>query len=117
MDRSKQAWDEVGERFSSWGQLAAERYRKAGEQTQQEVEEAAKGLTEQLNRAFTALGDTIRDPEVKQDLTKAVKALGDAVGVTLTEAGEEIRRAIATERPPDEGPRAPGEGPPPDEGA
>jgi len=102
MERSKQAWDEVGEAFSSWARLAAGRYRKAGEQTQQEVEAAAKGLTEQLNRAFTALGDTIRDPAVKQDLTKAVKALGDAVGVTLTEAGEQLRKAIGSDRSRDE---------------
>lgn len=102
MDRSKQAWDEVGERFSSWARLAAERYRRAGEQTQQEVEDAAQGLTERLNRAFTALGDTIRDPEVKQDLARAVKVLGDAVGVTLSEAGEEIRKAVAADRPRDE---------------
>jgi hypothetical protein len=55
---------------------------------QKDLEDAAERLTEQLNRAFTALGDTIRDPEAKEDLTEAVKALGDAVSVTVAETGE-----------------------------
>jgi hypothetical protein len=46
---------------------------------------------------------------VKQNLTEAVKALGDAVGVTLAETGEEIRKAVGSERPRDEEPPRPDE--------
>lgn len=112
MDRSKQAWNDVGERFASWGRHVAERYREAegpgptAEETRKDLEDAAKGLAEQLNRAFTALGDTIRDPEAKQELAGAVKALGDAVSATVTDAGEEIRRRFGSETPGDDQPAA-----------
>jgi hypothetical protein len=112
VERSKQAWNEVGERFSTWGRLVAERYRGSeepgptAEETRKDLEDAAKGLAEQLNRAFTALGDTIRDPQAKQELAGAVKALGDAVSVTVSEAGEEIRKRFGSERPDDEHPAA-----------
>lgn len=112
VERSKQAWNDVGERFASWGRLVAERYRQAegsgpsAEETRKDLEEAAKGLAEQLNRAFTALGDTIRDPEAKKDLTDAVKALGDAVAVTVTETGEEVRKRFGSDRPGNDHPAA-----------
>lgn len=102
---SKDAWNDVGERFSSWGRLLAARYREAESSTsdgareaQRKLEEAARELSEQLNRAFTALGDTLRDPEAKENLKGAVRALGDAVSVTVTETGEEIRKRVARPR-------------------
>jgi hypothetical protein len=100
---AKEAWGEVGERFSSWGRLLTERYREiegpageAGQETQRKLEEAARDLTEQVNRAFTALGDTLRDDRAKSHLKDAVRAIGDAVGVTVTETGEAIRRRVGS---------------------
>lgn len=100
---TKQAWNEVGERITSWGRHVAGRYHEAsgstGEearQAQRKLEEGARQLTEQLNRAFSALGDTFRDPQAKEDLKGAVRALGDAVSVTVAETGEELRRRFRT---------------------
>jgi hypothetical protein len=106
---AKDAWNEVGERFASWGRLVGDRYRtaeaEAGEgadsmsegsrEAQRKLEESARELTEQLNRAFTALGDTLRDPKAKEDLKGAVRAIGEAVTVTVTQTSDEIRRRIA----------------------
>ena len=101
MAGTQDAWNEVGERFSSWSRHVAERYkgssttaRKATQESQRKLEEAARDVTDVLDRAFTALGDTLRDEAAKADLKEAVKALGDAVAVTVSEAGEEIRRRV-----------------------
>jgi len=111
-NNAKDAWNDVGERFSSWGRLVADRYKEAETTTvesardaQHKLEESARELTEQLNRAFTAVGDTLRDPKAKENLKQAVRALGDAVSVTVTETGDEIRKRIA--RPDTDDPDAP----------
>ncbi|MEX2203005.1 MAG: hypothetical protein WD965_02840 [Actinomycetota bacterium] len=100
-NNTRDAWNEVGERFSSWGRLVADRYKEAETATvesardaQHKLEESARELTEQLNRAFTAVGDTLRDPKAKENLKEAVRALGDAVSVTVTETGDEIRKRV-----------------------
>jgi hypothetical protein len=100
---AKDAWNEVGERFGSWGRRVADRYKEsqpgAGEtaqEAQRKLEEAARQLSEQLNRAFTAVGDTLRDDQAKADLREAVRALGDAVGATVAETGDAIRRRVGS---------------------
>jgi transcription elongation GreA/GreB family factor len=105
---AKDAWNQVGERFSSWGRLVADRYKEAETTTvesardaQHKLEESARELTEQLNRAFTAVGDTLRDPKAKENLRQAVRALGDAVSITVAETGDEIRKRIARPDPKD----------------
>ncbi len=101
--RTQDAWNEVGERFTSWSRHVADRYKQAepgagdaARESQRKLEEAARELAEQLNRAFTALGDTLRDDRAKSDLKDAVRSLGDAVAVTVTETGEAIRRRVGT---------------------
>jgi hypothetical protein len=98
-DSAKDAWTNVGERFSSWGRRVADRYKETAgadtpQETQRKLEEAARELSGQLNRAFTALGDTLRDEQAKQDLRKAVGSIGDAVAATVNEAGTAIRERV-----------------------
>ena len=103
MSGTQEAWSEVGDRFASWGKHVAERYkessgtaRETAKESQRKLEDAARDITDTLDRAFTALGDTIRDEAAKDDLKRAVKALGDAVTVTVSEAGEQVRRRVGT---------------------
>ena len=103
MSRTNEAWNEVGERFASWGRHVAERYkgasgsaRESAQESQRKLEAAAHDITDALDRAFTALGDTIRDEQAKQDLKQAVRALGDAVSVTVTETTERIRQGVGS---------------------
>ena len=110
MSGTQDAWSEVGERFAAWGKQVAERYkessgpaREAAKESQRKLEEAAHDITDVLDRAFTALGDTIRDETAKNDLKQAVKALGDAVAVTVSEAGEQVRRRVGTSPDGDQG--------------
>jgi len=124
MSRTQDAWSEVGDRFTSWGKRVAERYkessgtaREAAQESQRKLEEAAHDITDALDRAFTALGDTIRDESAKDELKQAARALGDAFAVTVSEAGEQVRQRVGkpsdtkdgndTTAPRDEGPDAP----------
>lgn len=96
---AKDAWTNVGERFSSWGRRLADQYKEAGatetpQESQRKLEEAARELGDQLNRAFTALGDTLRDEQAKRDLRDAVGAIGDAVAATVNEAQIAIRERL-----------------------
>ena len=119
-DSAKQAWSDVGEKFGSWGRRVADRYREAGsteageaEETQRELQRAAKELMDELSRGFTAIGATLRDDQAKKDLTDAVSAIGDAITATVNEATEGIRSGSTPrgEQPPEEPPREPPDDP------
>ena len=106
MSGTNEAWNEVGERFASWGRHVAERYkessgsaRESAQESQRKLEDAARDITDALDRAFTALGDTIRDERAKDDMKQAVRALGDAVSVTVAETTERIRHGVGSSSP------------------
>lgn len=120
---SKDAWDEVGERFAVFGRALAARYKQleqergaTTEEDKRKIEEAFSTLTRQLDRAFTSLGDTIRDPSAKDDLKLAARSVGDALTVTFQDVSDEVRKRIGRSEPtdtPPERPDASSEGAPP----
>ena len=100
-DSSKEAWDEVGERFAVFGRALAARYKQleqergtSTEEDKRKLEEAVSTITRQLDQAFTSLGDTIRDPGAKDGLKQAAKSVGDALSVTFQEVGQEVRKRV-----------------------
>lgn len=122
-DDAKQAWSEVGDRFASWGRRVAERYRDTsteGEGTQdekeRELQRAAKEVVDEIGRGVSALADTMRDEEAREELTEAVRAIGDAITATVNEVSAGIREGRGSAEPPPtpEPPQAP-EGPAPPE--
>jgi hypothetical protein len=96
-DSAKDAWGDVGEKFSSWGRRVADRYREAGsseeevQESQRELLRVAKDVVDELARGFTAVGRTFRDDEANHDLQDAVSAIGDAFTATVNEATEGLR--------------------------
>lgn len=118
-ESSKEAWDEVGERFAVFGRALAARYKQleqergaTTEEDKRKVEEAIQTVTRTLDQAFTSLGDTIRDPAAKDGLKQAARSVGDALGVTFTEVADEVRKRMGRgDAAPPEGRNAP-----PDEG-
>jgi hypothetical protein len=96
---TRDAWDEVGERFAEWGKLLSERYRERGrehgstpEEDKRKLEDAVQAVVRQLDVAFTSLGDTLRDPQAKQSLGAAARSLVDAMSTTVSEVGQKLRR-------------------------
>ena len=80
-DASKQAWNEVASRFSSVGKRLADRYQAGAKdeastkEAQHKVEEVAREIGNQLDRAFDALLSSVKY------LLAGVEP--DAVGVEL----------------------------------
>jgi hypothetical protein len=104
---AKQAWGEVGDKFSSWGRRVADRYHAAGsteetaaDDAERELKRVAKDVIDELSRGISALGDTLRDDQAKRDLTDAVGAVGDAITATVNEATEAIRSKGGSSTPP-----------------
>jgi hypothetical protein len=56
------------------------------------VDDALQKLTESLEQAFSALGDTIRDPQFGEQTKKAAGSLSDALTATFAEASERFRK-------------------------
>ena len=105
-DGSKQAWNEVGNRFASVGKRLAERYQASdagddagSKETQRKIEEVAREIGNQIDRAFDALDETVRDPEARTDLKIAFGALGSAISASVNEATEALKNRDTTEPP------------------
>jgi hypothetical protein len=102
MDETKKAWEEVGAGFTKLGQIISERYRDLGEERaarpaapeQGPVSDAIRRATDELDRAFTSLGETIRDDDARAHVRDTGKKLTEALDATFTAVGEEIRKAV-----------------------
>lgn len=96
MDETRRAWDEVGKGFAKLGRIISERHRHLGEEhashptTAEEgvVADAIRRATDELDRAFTSLGDTLRDDEARKHMRDTGRKLSDALKVTFTQAYE-----------------------------
>ena len=116
-ENAKQAWGEVGEKFSSWGRRVADRYHRSGstetadaDEAERELTRAMKDLFDELARGVTAVGATLKDDEAKHELSEAVNALGDAITATVNEATEAIRSKGGPSTPPPPPPPPPSGG-------
>jgi hypothetical protein len=104
MNASKDAWNEVGDRFTAVGKRLADNYDKrtdggSAKDTQRKVEEVVREIGNQLGRAFEAVDDTVRDDAARQDLKQAFNALGSAISSTVEEAASAIRGPKGEEPP------------------
>ena len=102
MEETKRAWDEVGGGFVKLGRIITERYRDLGEKrashpvAEEEggAAESIRRATDELDRAFTSLGDTLRDRDAQEHVRETGRKLSDALKVTFAEVSEEVRRAV-----------------------
>jgi hypothetical protein len=86
VERSDEAWREVGKRFASWGRHLSEHYEGSGgtvEESHRRLKEAASQIGDELDRAFSALDGTLRDEDAKKNLKDAVGKIGDVEGSRL----------------------------------
>ena len=120
MDETKRAWDEVGEGFVKLGRIISERYRNLGdERASQSTEDrgatdSIRRATDDLDRAFTSLGDTLRDREAQKHVRDTGRKLSEALKVTIAEVSEEVRRTVGSRR--SSGPNEPPPDPPDEPG-
>jgi hypothetical protein len=110
MSDAKQAWDEVGAKFSGLGQrlkqhLDEERTGEEGraEEARRDVKAALERMTDALDDAFDALGKAAKDPAVREDVSDAGRSLVGALGTSLEQLGDEVRRLVERKRRAGEG--------------
>jgi hypothetical protein len=105
-DGAKQAWSDVGQRFSTLGKRLADNYNASNAdasspaETQRKVEEVVREIGNQLGRALEALDETVRDEEAKKDLKGAFSALGTAISSSVDEATGAIRGGASKDEEP-----------------
>src|SRR4029079_3499308 len=104
MSTSKNAWNEVGDRFTAVGKRLAGHYDKRSDGgpakgTQHKAEDVVREIGNQLGRALEAVDDTVRDDEARQDLKQAFNALGSAISSTVEDATTAIRGSRGEEPP------------------
>jgi len=116
---TRKAWDEVGKQFSHVGKRIGEHYRSLESETRtsaetqrQTVNDAIKKVVDEMDKAFTGLGNALRDPQTKESLNKAAKSLGQALDSTFSGLGQKLRQRGSKDEPGANGPGEPGGKPP-----
>ena len=71
-DSAKQAWGEVGEKFSSWGRRVADRYHEGGstektdaDEAERELKRTVKELVDELSKGVSAVSKALTDTQAK----------------------------------------------------
>ncbi len=97
MPESKAKWDEVGDRFNDLARKVKDRYdanAAFGEAEKEQMQDALRKMGDALDAGFTALGDSLRDPAMRDDLKVAGVAIADALAATFNDVADEIRKAV-----------------------
>jgi len=108
---TRKAWDQVGKQFSDVGKRIGEHYRSLEKETRtsaetqrQTVNDAIRKVVDEMDKAFTGLGNALRDPQTKDTLNKAAKSLGDALDSTFSGLGQKLRPRGSKDEPGATGP-------------
>jgi hypothetical protein len=96
MSESKAKWDEVGDRFTALGKKLKTHYDENAH-TKPETEKAQDALRQigdALDAGFTAIGESFRDAEMRDELKSAGVAITDALSASL----DDVKHAINKQR-------------------
>ena len=94
MAEAKERWDEVGERFTELGRMLKDRFdanAAFGADEREKVNDALRQLGDALDAGFTTIGDTLRDPGMRDEVKHAGASLVDALAATLRDVSGAIK--------------------------
>lgn len=93
------AWNETGDKLSDLGRKLKVHYEtqhgSEGQQAREELTDAARRLGSAVQDAFDAIGTAARDKAVQDDVKQVGQSLAEALGATLGQAADELRRALS----------------------
>jgi hypothetical protein len=95
MTETREKWDEVGERFNDLGRRLKERFdanAAFGADERERVNDALRQLGDALDAGFTTIGDTLRDPAMRDEMKNAGTSIADAIAATLRDLSDAIKR-------------------------
>lgn len=97
MAAPRESWEEVGERLSELGlklKLHVEQAEKGRAEAETEVTDALRSVGDAIDRAFTALGNAVKDDAVREDARDVGQSMIGALDATFSELGERFRAVI-----------------------
>jgi hypothetical protein len=95
MAEAKHKWDEVGDRFGEIGRHLKDRFdanAAFGSDERDKVNDALRQLGDALDAGFTTIGETLRDPSMRDEMKSAGSSIADAIAATLRDASDAIKR-------------------------
>lgn len=98
------AWNETGDKLTDLGRKLKVHYEEQhggeSQQTREELADAARRLAAAVQDAFEAIGTAARDKSVQDDVKQVGQSLAEALGATLGQAAEELKRAFSERKGP-----------------
>ena len=94
--KSKQAWNEVGDKFSNLGDEFKKHQKTEGDEPHsgEAVKEAFDAVTSSLERFVSSLGSAMKDEDVQQQAKAAATSIVDALGVTVEDLGRRAEEGV-----------------------
>ena len=95
MAEAKDKWDDVGERFGEIGRHLKDRFDASaafGTDDRDKVNDALHQLGDALDAGFTTIGETLRDPEMRDEMKRAGSSIADAIAASLRDVSDAIKR-------------------------
>jgi hypothetical protein len=97
MSETRAAWDEVGNRFADLGKHVKDRYDANvgfGDADKEKLNNAMHEIRDALDAGFTALGDSLRDPTMRDEMKGAGVAVADALAATFNDVADTLRSSV-----------------------
>lgn len=94
--RSKE-WEQVGEQFESLGDHLRSHFDEVSTDAAAEraaFERSIRGLLGALEGGFGAARKAVRDPALREDVTKVAESVRAALLATFEDAGEQVRERL-----------------------
>jgi phage-related minor tail protein len=95
MAEAKDKWDDVGDRFGEIGRHLKDRFdanAAFGPDERDKVNDALHQLGDALDAGFTTIGETLRDPAMRDEMKSAGTSIADAIAATMRDVSESIKR-------------------------
>jgi hypothetical protein len=97
MTDPKESWDDVGDRFNDLGRKLKTRFdanAAFSDEQRETVNDALHQMGAAIDAGFSAISETLRDDDVRDDLKQARIAVGDAIASTFNAVAAEIKKAV-----------------------
>jgi hypothetical protein len=94
MAEAKERWDEVAERFTELGRTLKDRFdanAAFGADERDKVNDALRQLGDALDAGFTTIGDTLRDPAMRDEMKHAGTSIADAIKATMRDITDSLK--------------------------
>lgn len=105
LSRSREAWAALGDEFADIGRRFREDYEQVSdtaatgsEESQKSLDRAVSAIRGAVGGTAHVIGESLRDPKIREETAEAGSALLRAVGVTLSELGERLQKDADSEK-------------------